>query len=96
MTSAPSWVSNVSVTAAESGNHLLPSSGRCNGRAFRAFVTAARGMLQQATAQKDLLVSCGMSPQLVDDLTATRPDPELVPLINEARQALLKTEGVRQ
>jgi tetratricopeptide (TPR) repeat protein len=26
----------------------------------------------------------------------TRPDPELVPLINEARQALLKTEGVRQ
>ena len=35
-----------------------------------AFLTAVRGMLQQATAQKDLLVSRRMSAQLVDDLTA--------------------------
>jgi len=35
-----------------------------------AFLTAARGMLEEATAQKDLLVSRGMSPTLLDDLTA--------------------------
>ena len=33
-----------------------------------AFVTMARGMLKQATAQKDLLVSRGMMAKLVDDL----------------------------
>ncbi len=36
----------------------------------QAFVTAARGMLEKATAQKDLLVKEGMSPALLDDLTA--------------------------
>ncbi len=45
---------------------LLPPQGANN----QAFLTAARGMLQHATAQKDLLVSRGMSAQLVDDLTA--------------------------
>ena len=44
----------------------LPPPGASN----QAFLTAVRGMLQQATAQKDLLVSRGMSAQLVDDLTA--------------------------
>lgn len=33
-------------------------------------VTAARGMLEKATAQKDLLVSRGMSETLLDDLAA--------------------------
>ena len=36
----------------------------------QAFLTAARGMLETATAQKDLLVKEGMSPKLLDDLTA--------------------------
>ena len=34
----------------------------------QAFLTAARGMLDKATAQKDLLVSLGMSASLLDDL----------------------------
>jgi len=45
----------------------LPPQGASN----QAFLTAVRGMLLQATAQKDLLVSRGMSAQLIDDLTAT-------------------------
>jgi hypothetical protein len=36
----------------------------------QAFLTAARGMLEEATAQKDLLVSRGMSEQLLEDLSA--------------------------
>ena len=35
----------------------------------QAFLTMARGMLEHATAQKDLLVSRGMSETLLDDLT---------------------------
>jgi hypothetical protein len=42
----------------------LPPFGASN----QAFVTAARGMLDKATAQKDLLVSLGMSASLLDDL----------------------------
>ena len=34
----------------------------------QAFLTMARGMLKKATAQKDLLVSLGMSEKLLDDL----------------------------
>src|SRR3989440_11779108 len=36
----------------------------------QAFLTLARGMLTKATEQKDLLVSRGMSEQLLDDLAA--------------------------
>lgn len=36
----------------------------------QAFSTAARGMLETATAQKDVLVGEGMSATLLDDLTA--------------------------
>jgi hypothetical protein len=36
----------------------------------QAFVTMVRGMLEKATAQKDLLVSRGMSEKLLDDLGA--------------------------
>ena len=42
----------------------LPNTGASN----QAFLTAARGMLDKATAQKDLLVSQGMSMSLLDDL----------------------------
>ena len=35
-----------------------------------AFLTVARGMLEKATAQKELLVGRGMSEKLLDDLTA--------------------------
>jgi len=41
-----------------------------------AFLTMARVMLEQATAQKDLLVKHGMSAQLLDDLTTTLNDFE--------------------
>ena len=34
----------------------------------KALVTAAQATLEKATAQKDVLVSLGMSPQVVDDL----------------------------
>lgn len=37
----------------------------------QAFLTMARGMLEKATAQKDVLVSRGMSAKLLDDLAAT-------------------------
>ena len=36
----------------------------------QAFLTAARGMLEKATAQKDVLIGEGMSGTLLDDLTA--------------------------
>lgn len=36
----------------------------------QAFLTAARGMLEKASSQKDLLVSLGLSASLLDDLTA--------------------------
>jgi hypothetical protein len=65
------YLAAVGAVAAKGNTELapqfhLPPQGTNN----QAFVTAVRGMLQQATAQKDLLVSRGMSPQLVDDLTA--------------------------
>jgi len=37
----------------------------------QAFLTMARGMLEKATAQKDVLVRRGMSAKLLDDLSAT-------------------------
>ena len=44
----------------------LPATRATN----QAFLTLARGMLTKATEQKDLLVSRGMSEQLLDDLAA--------------------------
>src|SRR5689334_13370600 len=54
------YLAAVGAVAAKGNTELapqfhLPPSGTSN----QAFVTAARGMLQQATAQKDLLVSRG-------------------------------------
>ncbi len=49
----------------------LPSSG-----SHQAFLTAARGMLQTATAQKALLVNEGMKASLLDDLSAALLDFE--------------------
>jgi len=40
------------------------------GMSHQAFLTVARGMLEKASAQRDLLVSRGMAPGLIDDLTA--------------------------
>src|SRR5947207_9245159 len=37
----------------------------------QAFLTMARGMLEKATAQKDMLVSRGMSSKLLDDVSST-------------------------
>ncbi len=45
----------------------LPRANASN----QGFITAARGMLEKATAQKELLVRRGMSASLLDDLTAT-------------------------
>ena len=39
------------------------------GTSSRVLLTAARGMLEQATAHKDLLVSRGMSEKVLEDLT---------------------------
>ena len=65
------YLAAVGAVAAKGNTELapqfqLPPAGASN----QAFLTAARGMLEKATAQKDLLVSRGMSAQLVDDLTA--------------------------
>jgi len=49
------------------GKFQLPN----NGTSSLSFLTTARGMLEKATAQKDLLVSKGMSETLLDDLSAT-------------------------
>ncbi len=49
----------------------LPSSG-----SHQAFLTAARGMLQTATAQKELLVKEGMKASVLDDLSAALLDLE--------------------
>lgn len=49
----------------------LPSSG-----SHQAFLTAARGMLQTATAQKELLVKEGMKASVLDDLSAALLDFE--------------------
>lgn len=40
------------------------------GGSHQAFLATARGMLEKATAQKELLVSQGMPASLLDDLTA--------------------------
>jgi hypothetical protein len=51
----------------ELGAHFrLPATRATN----QAFLTLGRGMLQKATEQKELLVTRGMSEQLLDDLAA--------------------------
>src|SRR5882762_1423575 len=47
-------------------------SSRCRPNASnQALLTMARGMLEKATAHKDVLVKRGMSEQLLDDLAKT-------------------------
>lgn len=52
----------------------------------QAFLTWARGMLDKATAQKDVLVKRGMSAKLLDDLAAT---------LTEFEQTLEATRAAR-
>src|SRR2546430_4521783 len=53
----------------------------------QAFVTVARGMLEKATAHKELLVKRGMSETLIDDITAA---------IEEFEQTLEATRAGRR
>jgi len=57
---------------AAKGNGELMAQFRLphNGTSQQSFLTTARGMLEKATAQKDVLVSHGMSEQLLDDLAS--------------------------
>ena len=64
------YLAAVGAVAAKQNTELAPQFHLPPPGSNQAFVTAVRGMLQQATAQKDLLVSRGMSPQLIYDLTA--------------------------
>jgi len=66
------YLSAVGVAAARENAELgaqfrLPKSRGSN----QAFLTMVRGMLDKATAQKDVLVGRGMSAKLLDDLTTT-------------------------
>jgi len=66
------YLAAVGAVAAKGNTELAPQFQlRTNHASNQEFLTAARGMLEKATAQKDLLVSRGMSAQLIDDLTAT-------------------------
>ena len=65
------YLAAVGAVAAKDNTELepqfqLPRAGASN----QVFVTAVRGMLDKATAQKDLLVGRGMSETLLTDLTA--------------------------
>ena len=63
------YLAAVGAVAAKENTELapqfrLPRTGASN----QAFLTAARGMLEKASAQKELLVSRGMAASLLDDL----------------------------
>src|SRR5438874_7611077 len=60
------------VGVAAKGNTELVPQFRLppTGASHQVFLTAARGMLEKASAQKELLVSRGMSATLLDDLAA--------------------------
>ena len=65
------YLGGIGVAAAKEHTELaaqfrLPPTNSSN----QALLTMAKGMLAQATAQKDVLVSRGMSPTVLDDLTA--------------------------
>ena len=65
------YLAGVGAVAAKNNTELapqfrLPRSGASN----QTLLTAAHGMLDKATAQKDVLVSHGMSDTLIDDLGA--------------------------
>lgn len=49
-----------------------------------SFLTTARGMLEKATAQKDVLVSYGLTPTLLDDLTKAIADFEQTLEVSQA------------
>jgi hypothetical protein len=63
------YLAAVGAVAAK-GNGELAAQFRLphNGTSQQSFLTTARGMLEKATALKDVLVSHGMSEQLLDDL----------------------------
>ena len=65
------YLAAVGAVAAK-GNTDLQAQFRLpnNGTSSVSFLTTARGMLEKATAQKDVLVEQGMSETLLDDLAA--------------------------
>jgi len=66
------YLAAVGAVAAK-GNLELTAQFRLphNGTSSVSFLSTARGMLEKATARKELLVSQGMSETLLDDLAAT-------------------------
>jgi hypothetical protein len=60
----------VGVMAAKENSELAAQFRLPRNVSHHAFLTAARGMLEEATAQKDLLLSRGMSRKLLGDLAA--------------------------
>jgi high-affinity Fe2+/Pb2+ permease len=59
----------VGVVAARENMELAAQFRLPSSVSHQAFLTAARGMLEKANAQKELLVKQGMSASLLDDLT---------------------------
>jgi hypothetical protein len=59
----------VGVVAARENMELAAQFRLPRSVSHQAFLTAARGMLEKANAQKELLVKQGMSASLLDDLT---------------------------
>ena len=65
------YLAAVGAVAAKGNTELAPQFRLPpSGASHQGFLTAARGMLEKASAQKELLVSRGMSGTLVDDLAA--------------------------
>src|SRR2546422_8339955 len=63
------YLAAVGAVAAKGNTELAPQFRLPpSGASHQVFLTAARGMLEKASAQKELLVSRGMSGTLVDDL----------------------------
>jgi len=65
------YLAAVGAVAAKGNTELAPQFRLPpTGASHQGFLTAARGMLEKASAQNELLVSRGMSGTLVDDLAA--------------------------
>ena len=64
------YLAAVGAVAARDNTELAAPFRLPRGGSNQAFLTAARGVLEEATAQKELLVGRGMSDTLLDDLTA--------------------------
>ena len=71
------YLAAVGAVAAKGNTELAPQFRLPpTGASHQVFLTAARGMLEKASAQKELLVSRGMSGTLLDDLAAALPQFE--------------------